>query len=115
MNSGTLVTPMLFPFDPAQFWKTMRELVREEINLREKDKPLPVSYDTPGLTYKPLYKIAEVCSIFHITKPTIYDWIKHGKLKPYKIRSRVFFLSQDIQQLLTPHQSPIQTGSHGRI
>ncbi|MEJ7677949.1 MAG: helix-turn-helix domain-containing protein [Segetibacter sp.] len=51
------------------------------------------SFETPGLTNKPLYKIAEVCALFHVTKPTIYDWVKHGKLKPYKIRSRVYFLS----------------------
>lgn len=51
MNSGVPATPMLFPFDPARFWTTMRELVREEFNLREKDKPSPVSYETPGLTY----------------------------------------------------------------
>jgi excisionase family DNA binding protein len=57
-----------------------------------------------GLTYKPLYKIAEVCALFHVSKPTIYDWIKHEKLKPYKIRSRVYFLWQDIQQLLHPEQ-----------
>lgn len=43
---------------------------------------------------------AEVCAIFKVTKPTIYDWIKHGKLKPYKIRSRVYFLWNDIQQLI---------------
>ncbi|MBC9914321.1 helix-turn-helix domain-containing protein [Chitinophaga varians] len=27
--------------------------------------------------------IGEVCQLFQVTKPTIYDWIKHGKLKPY--------------------------------
>ncbi|WP_367115549.1 helix-turn-helix domain-containing protein [Chitinophaga sp. CB10] len=37
---------------------------------------------------------------------TIYDWIKHGKLKPYKIRSRVYFLWNDIQQLLQPGEQP---------
>jgi excisionase family DNA binding protein len=66
----------------------------------ERDKPATPVYDTPGMTSKPLYKIAEVCAMFQVTKPTIYEWIKHGKLKPFKIRSRVFFLSQDIQQLL---------------
>ena len=32
--------------------------------------------------------------------PTIYDWIKHGKLKRVKIRSRVYFLGSDIRQLM---------------
>jgi excisionase family DNA binding protein len=52
------------------------------------------------LTYKPLYKIKEVCDFFQVTRPTLYDWIKDGKLKPYKIKSRVYFLHSDIQQLL---------------
>jgi excisionase family DNA binding protein len=80
----------------------MRQVIREEVQSIDKQKPVPACVETPGMTYKPLYKIAEVCSLFHVTKPTIYDWMKHGKLKPYKIRSRVYFLHQDIQQLLHP-------------
>ena len=56
--------------------------------------------ETPGLTEKPLYKIQEICSLFKITKPTIYAWIKHGKLKRVKIRSRVYFLDSNIRQLI---------------
>ena len=55
--------------------------------------------EIPGLTEKPLYKIDEICSIFKVTKPTIYDWIKHGKLKRVKISSRVYFLGSDIKLL----------------
>lgn len=92
--------PILFPFDPKLFWETMRLIVREEmVDLKQSTPPL--SCKTPGLSYKPLYKITEVCQIFQITKPTIYEWIRHGKLKPYKIRSRVFFLWQDIQRMLS--------------
>ena len=100
VSQGNSVTPMLFPYEPEQFWKSMRQMIREEVAQAEIPKPGPPVYETPGLTYKPLYKIAEVCSLFHVTKPTIYDWIRHGKLKPFKIRSRVYFLWQDIQQLL---------------
>ena len=97
VSNGNPVTPMLFPFEPEQFWKSIREIIREEVNNFEKHRPPSPTYVTPGLTYKPLYKITEVCAIFQITKPTIYDWIKHGKLKSYKIRSRVYFLWNDIQ------------------
>ncbi len=97
-------TPILIPYQQKIFFEFIRKVVREEMLSVSKLKPeLPV-YETPGLTYKPLYKIAEVCSIFHITKPTVYDWIRHGKLKPFKIRSRVYFLWQDIDQLLRPRQ-----------
>ncbi|MDN3656057.1 helix-turn-helix domain-containing protein, partial [Ferruginibacter paludis] len=89
-----------FPYAPEQFWQLIRQIIREEFTNNEKSRPVVTSYETPGLIYKPLYKMAEVCTMFHVTKPTVYDWIKHGKLKPFKIRSRVYFLWQDIQDLL---------------
>jgi excisionase family DNA binding protein len=103
-TNGNLVNPILFPYDPEQFWQSIRQIVREEVSSVEKQRPSSPTYDTPGLTYKPLYKIAEVCSLFHVTKPTIYDWVRHGKLKPFKIRSRVYFLWQDIERLMHPSQ-----------
>ena len=103
VNNGNQAAPMLFPYDPAKYWEQIRQIVREEVKSAEKERAVSLpSFETPGLTYKPLFKIAEVCSLFHVSKPTIYDWVKHGKLKPYKIRSRVYFLWQDIQQLLQP-------------
>ena len=102
--NGNLVTPILFPYDPEHFWQSIRQIVREEVSSVEKQSPASPTYETPGLTYKPLFKIAEVCSLFHVTKPTIYDWVRHGKLKPFKIRSRVYFLWQDIERLMHPDQ-----------
>lgn len=101
-SNGNIVTPMLFPYEPEQFWALIRQIIREEVQSVDKQKSVPTSFETFGITYKPLYKIVEVCTLFHVTKPTIYDWVKHGKLKPYKIRSRVYFLHQDIQKLLNP-------------
>ena len=102
----TAVTPILFPMDPEHFYEIMRTIIREEVGKLEKQQGAKMSkgepgYETPGLTYKPLYKITEVCSIFQVTRPTIYDWVKHGKLRPYKIRSRVYFLWNDIQKLIS--------------
>ncbi len=93
-------TPILFPYAPEQFWQSMRQLIREEVNNAGSQSRAPGSVEPPGFIQKPLYKTAEVCTLFHITKPTVYDWIKHGKLKPIKIQSRVYFLWQDIQLLL---------------
>jgi predicted DNA-binding transcriptional regulator AlpA len=90
---------MLFPVQPEQFLELVRLVVKEELE-KFSTRQLPGNLKVEGLTYKPLYKMDEVCEIFHITPPTIYDWIKHGKLKPKKIRSRVFFLWNDIQDLL---------------
>lgn len=102
VNSGNTVTPMLFPYEPVEYWQQIRQIIREEVTKLEKQPPAAQAFETPGLTFKPLYKIAEVCALFNVTKPTIYEWIKHGNLKPYKIRSRVYFLWQDIQLLLNP-------------
>jgi predicted DNA-binding transcriptional regulator AlpA len=100
VKSEISVTPILFPYEPEQFWQHIREIIQEEISKIEKGVKKADSYETPGLTYKPLYKMDEVCGIFRITRPTVYEWIKVGKLKPYKIRSRVFFLWNDIEQLI---------------
>jgi excisionase family DNA binding protein len=93
--------PILIPFEPEEFWAQIRVIIREEVTRNQKEQPALASImETPGLTEKPLYKIQEICSLFKITKPTIYDWIKHGKLKRVKIRSRVYFLGSDIKQLM---------------
>ena len=95
------ITPMLFPYEPEQFWKHMRSLIREEITKTAREKKTVTPEETPGLTYKPLLKISEVCDFFHVSRPTIYEWIKHDKLKPFRIRRSVYFLWNDIQQLLS--------------
>lgn len=93
--------PILIPYEPEEFWAEMRKIISEEIKqIKVADKP-QVNYNVQGLTYKPLFKIEEVCKMFSISRPTIYEWTKEGKLKPFKIRSRVYFLWNDIQQLLS--------------
>ncbi len=91
--------PLLVPYEPEEFWQRIREIVSEEINRLNKT-PVTTEYTVPGLTYKPLYKIEEVCAIFMISKPTVYEWIKADILRPFKVQSRVFFLWEDIQQLI---------------
>lgn len=100
VQSEAATTPMLFPFEPACFWKQIREIIKEEVSNANKATPKPPEYQTAGLIYKPLYKTQEVCKLLQVTRPTIYDWVKHGKLKPYKIRSRVYFLWKDLEELL---------------
>lgn len=99
-------TPMLFPYEPEQYWQMIRDIIRQELQQLPKKTNDAPQYQTPGMTYKPLYKIGEVCQIFQVSRPTIYDWIKHGKLKPYKIRSRVYFLWKDMEQLIDPSNLP---------
>lgn len=93
--------PMLFPYEPDEFWAQIRQIIHEEVVQTQKTK-LPESdlMVTPGLTEKPLYKVAEICRLFNISRTTVHDWVKHGKLRRVKIRSRVYFLGNEIKQLL---------------
>jgi len=97
-------TPILFPMQPEQFWQKLSEIVDGLLNekLRQGNHPSP----PPGLTSRPLLSIKEVCTFFQITKPTIYEWIRHGKLKPYKVRARVYFLMTDIESLFKCNSAP---------
>ena len=94
--------PILFPLSPDDFWIQLRIVVQEELARSGSSRKQPVEFEVPGLTYKPLYKINEVCQILGVTRPTIYDWVRIGKLKPYKIRSRVYFLWSDLFRLFEP-------------
>ncbi len=68
--------PILIPFEPEEFWSQIRIIIREEVSRNQKEHPVFASIiGTPGLTEKPLCKIQEVCCLFKVTKPTIYDWI----------------------------------------
>lgn len=93
--------PILIPYEPDVFWEEIRNIVRDELSKLDLSRPStsPKS-EVPGLTYKPLYNMGEICKFFNISKPTVYDWIKNGILKPVKIQSRVYFLYQDVQLLL---------------
>lgn len=92
---------MLFPFEPGEFWKQMRQIIKEEVSRVSKEtNPETAIMQTPGLTQKPLYKISEVCQLFKVSRTTVHDWVKHGKLRKVKVRSRVYFLGNDIQQML---------------
>jgi excisionase family DNA binding protein len=92
--------PILIPLAPADFWAQIRIIIQEELSKTQKT-PMDTSLmETPGLTQKPLYKISEICTLFQVSRPTVYEWVKHGKLRRVKIRSRVYFLGTDIRDLL---------------
>ncbi|GAA4729033.1 helix-turn-helix domain-containing protein [Flavisolibacter ginsenosidimutans] len=97
---SSVAAPILFPYDPNEFWERIRVIIREEIKKTSDTKVTNDCTKVEGMTYKPLLKMAEVCGFFQVSRPTVYDWIKHGKLKPYRIRRSIYFLWDDIQQLL---------------
>lgn len=94
-------TPILFPYSPEDLWEKIRELLRSELQRMQARKNPETNYHVEGMTQKPIYKAQEVCSMFQITRQTLHEWVKEGILKPYKIRSRVYFLWSDIEKLIT--------------
>lgn len=97
--------PMFFALEPERFWAELRRILQEEMaRAGQASAPLPL-LETPGLSQKPLYKMSEICSLFRVSRPTVYEWIKAGKLRPVKIRSRVYFLGAEIHLLL---HAPVQ-------
>ncbi len=98
---GKDTMPMLFPVEPEEFWKQIRYIIREELTLQKPAKGSSENVTAvPGLNDKPLYKISEICLLFAISRPTVYEWIRDGRLRPVKIRSRVYFLGKEVMGLM---------------
>jgi hypothetical protein len=98
-------TTVLFPYEPEELWEKIRELFRSELQKSKATNEPPVAYEVPGLVQKPVYKAHEVCAIFQISRQTLHAWVKEGVLRQYKVKSRVFFLWNDIEKLIsTPKQ-----------
>lgn len=85
---------MLVPMEPTAFWRQLKTIV-EEVVMDSRREALVSSH-----AERPLLKTAEVCAIFKVTKPTIYDWLKQGKIQSVKIQSRRYFHWEDVDKLI---------------
>ena len=92
-------TPMLFPITPSEFWKqirtTIEEVVTEKLSLtlqQQTNSPLPE---------KAFLKATDVCQIFQVSKPTLYEWLKQKKIKSFKVKSRRYFNRADMDALIS--------------
>lgn len=86
---------MLVPMEPKAFWQQLKTIV-EQVVSESKNDLTPTSNHND----KPLLKAAQVCEILHISKPTIYEWLKQGKIKSVKIKSRRYFHWKDLEELI---------------
>jgi len=82
----------------------IRTIVRQEME-REKlkwPKEGPENpKDVPGLLQKPLYSMQEVRQLFgNVSRSTVYAWVKDGRLQPRKLKGKVYFLWEEIEQAL---------------
>lgn len=91
-------TPMLFPITPSEFWKQIKIIIENVI--AEKLSQQKISAPNSHLSEKALLKASDVCEIFQISKPTLYEWLKQKKLKSFKVHSRRYFNRADIDDLI---------------
>lgn len=91
-------TPMLFLITPAEFWKQIRITIDEVIT--EKLSQQLLLHPNSQLPEKALLKATDVCKIFQVSRPTLYEWMKQKKLKSFKIKSRRYFSRTDIEAMI---------------
>ena len=89
---------MLFPISPSEFWKQIRITIEEVVS--EKLNEQKISPSKSLLPEKALLKASDVCAIFQVSKPTLYEWLKQKKLKSFKIKSRRYFSREDIDAVI---------------
>jgi excisionase family DNA binding protein len=94
---------MLFPMEPKEFWRQLKALVEEVVEQKNSSNAKQTSIENSPP--KRLLKAKEVCALFQVSKPTVYEWLKQGKLKSIKIESRRYFLWQDIEELIRNSKS----------
>jgi predicted DNA-binding transcriptional regulator AlpA len=97
-------TPMLFPMTPAEFWKQIKTTIEEVVKATNQTA---TQTPTDHLPEKALLKLSDVCTIFQVSKPTLYEWLRQNKLKSFKIKSRRYFLRTDIEAMIRSHENAI--------
>ena len=90
---------MLFPIEPKEYWQKLKAIVEQVVIEHSNTVPLLQTLDKNG--QRPLLKAYEVCAMFKISKPTLYEWMAQGKLPSIKIESRRFFRWEDVDALIT--------------
>lgn len=78
----------------AFFREVVREVIKEEL---QSASCIPPAYHAP----ESFLSVSEICTLFKISKPTLYQWIRSGNLKSVKISSRRFFLYSEVRKMVT--------------
>ena len=97
--------PMFFPIAPNDFLKQIRATIEEVVS--EKLNQANLQPPNNHLPEKAFLKINDVCAIFQVSKPTIYDWMKQDKIKSFKIKSRRYFLRTEIEAMMKDNNSDL--------
>lgn len=102
--------PMMFPYSQEEFWDKMTKVVEKvvEAKLTTGTAQIPATL----IPQKALLKAAEVCTIFQVSKPTLYEWLKQNKIASFKIRSRRYFSREDIEAIIRQNSSQVRSVNH---
>lgn len=93
-------TPIFFPISPNEFLKRIRLMMEEVVDAKIKQEQSILG----ELAEKTLLLPKEVCTILRVSKPTLYTWMKQGRLKSFKIKSRRYFARTDIEKIINRQQ-----------
>lgn len=84
--------PILFPYDPTEFWQQMRQLIQEELSHQQIGSANEEKIE-------PFLRRKEVAERLHISLVTLNDWVKRG-LPSHKQRGKVYFLASEVMEYI---------------
>lgn len=98
MKSEVYMTEELIMFtcSPTEFLKKIRVMMEDVVEAKmNQATPIPEE-----LSEKTLLRPSEVCTILRISRPTLYTFIKQGRLKSFKISAYRYFARTDIEEII---------------
>ena len=88
-------TIQITQLSPEQFEEAIRNAVKSQFDSLKREI-------NPAKPKEEYLSRREVAELLKIELSTLHNWCKKGKLKPYGIGNRVYFLRSDIEKALTP-------------
>jgi len=98
---------MMLTISQVEFWEKMKTLIEKVVETKLTNQPIMQPTLIPE---KALLKASEVCEIFQVTKPTLYDWLRQNKIASFKIQSRRYFARTEIEALIKQKSSAPDSG-----
>lgn len=93
---------IIIPMEISEFWKELKSIV-EQVVLRQIPHKPPVQL--PIERFPTLLKVKEVCELLGVSKPTICEWMREGKIPSLKIGVRRLFDDADIEPVIQKNKS----------
>ena len=99
MNSMQTPGSILIQLSPDELANVIRYNVEAVIDERFPDKGKSTSQQTQPVD--PLYTASECAELLDVTRKTLRDWEKQGRLCPVRIGRRTYYRRSDIEKALS--------------